>query len=117
MQRCKCPEVFCKKGVLRNFTKVTGKHLYQSPFFNKVAVISFFYRTPLVAASKNGQTHVKNLKVQSLKLVVKVNITFFILGLATIGIVFHSFIECFVVTVSYFVKPLMLGCKKQVTHT
>ena len=30
-------EVFCKKGVLRNFTKVTGKHLRQSLFFNKVA--------------------------------------------------------------------------------
>ena len=26
-----------KKGVLRNFTKFTGKHLYQSLFFNKVA--------------------------------------------------------------------------------
>ena len=25
-----------KKGVLRNFTKFTGKHLRQSPFFNKV---------------------------------------------------------------------------------
>ena len=31
------PEVFCKKGVLRNFTKFTGKHVYQSLFFNKVA--------------------------------------------------------------------------------
>ena len=31
------PEVFCKKGVLRNFTKSTGKHLCQSLFFNKVA--------------------------------------------------------------------------------
>ena len=31
------PEVFCKKGVLRNFAKFTGKHLYQSLFFNKVA--------------------------------------------------------------------------------
>ena len=30
-------EVFCKKGVLRNFTKFTGKHLFQSLFFNKVA--------------------------------------------------------------------------------
>ena len=28
------PEVFCKKGVLRNFTKFTGKHLCQSLFFN-----------------------------------------------------------------------------------
>ena len=31
------PEVFCEKGVLRNFTKFTGKHLCQSLFFNKVA--------------------------------------------------------------------------------
>ena len=31
------PEVFCKKGVLRNFTKFTGKHLCRSLFFNKVA--------------------------------------------------------------------------------
>ena len=29
------PEVFCKKGALRNFTKFTGKHLCQSLFFNK----------------------------------------------------------------------------------
>ena len=28
------PKVFCKKGVLRNFVKFTGKHLYQSLFFN-----------------------------------------------------------------------------------
>ena len=31
------PDVFCKKGVLRNFTKFTGKHLCQSLFFNSVA--------------------------------------------------------------------------------
>ena len=31
------PEVLCKKGVLRNFAKFTGKHLSQSLFFNKVA--------------------------------------------------------------------------------
>ena len=30
------PEVFCKKGVLRNLTKFTGKHLRQNLFFNKV---------------------------------------------------------------------------------
>ena len=29
-------EVFCKKGVLRNFTKFTGKPLCQSLFFNKL---------------------------------------------------------------------------------
>ena len=31
------PEVFCKKGVLRNFAEFTGKHLCQRLFFNKVA--------------------------------------------------------------------------------
>ena len=31
------PELFCKKGVLRNFAKFTGKHLCQGLFFNKVA--------------------------------------------------------------------------------
>ena len=31
------PEVFCKKDVLSNFAKFTGKHLCQSLFFNKVA--------------------------------------------------------------------------------
>ena len=40
---CKCiymqkqpPEMFFKKGVLRNFAKLTGKHLCQSLFFNKL---------------------------------------------------------------------------------
>ena len=32
-------EVLCKKSVLRNFTKFSGKHLYQNLFFNKVAVL------------------------------------------------------------------------------
>ena len=31
--------MFCKKGVLRNFAKFTGKHLCQSLFFNKVACL------------------------------------------------------------------------------
>ena len=42
--RSRRSEVFCKKGVLRNFAKFTGKHLCftgkhlcQSLFFNKVA--------------------------------------------------------------------------------
>ena len=29
-------EVLFEKGALKNFSKFTGKHLYQSPFFNKV---------------------------------------------------------------------------------
>ena len=72
IQRSSRPEVFCKNDVLRNFTKFTGKHLYQSLLFNKVAGMrhtkktlaqvfscefyeiskdSFLHRTPLVAAS------------------------------------------------------------------
>ena len=62
------PEVFCKKGVLRNLERFTEKHLCQSLFFNKVAGLSlqvfpcefceiykniFFYRTLLVAASED----------------------------------------------------------------
>ena len=67
--------MFCKKGVLKNFTKFTGKHLCQSLFFNKVAGLgcnfieketlaqmlscevcvlfknTYFYRTTLVAVS------------------------------------------------------------------
>ena len=69
-------EVFCRKGVLRNFAKFTEKHLCQSLFFNKVVGLrpdtllkketlaqvfscefceisknTFFYRTPPVDAS------------------------------------------------------------------
>ena len=33
------PELFCKKDVLRNFAKFTGKHLCQSLVFNKVATL------------------------------------------------------------------------------
>ena len=74
-ERSSRPDVFCEKGVLRNFAKFTGKHLCQSLFINKVAggacnfikketltqVFScefceiskntLFYRTPLVTAS------------------------------------------------------------------
>ena len=35
--RSSCPEVFCKKGVLRDFAKFTGMHLCQGLIFNKVA--------------------------------------------------------------------------------
>ena len=33
------PEVFLRKGALRNFAKFTGKHLCQRLLFNKVAGI------------------------------------------------------------------------------
>ena len=47
-------KVFCKKGVLRNFTKFLGKHRCQSLFLNKVTgsgLSTFFLRFFLVAAS------------------------------------------------------------------
>ena len=37
-------EVFCRKGVLRNFTKFTGKHLRHSLLFNEVAGLLPSYR-------------------------------------------------------------------------
>ena len=37
IHRSSSPVVFCKKDVLKNFAKFTGKRLYQSLFFNKVA--------------------------------------------------------------------------------
>ena len=73
------PEVFCKKDVFENLAKFTGKHLRQGLFLNKVAGLrpkacnflkketlaqvlscecyevfknTYFYRTPLVAASE-----------------------------------------------------------------
>ena len=74
--RSSLPEMFCNKGVLRNFAKFTGKHLFQSLFFNKLARLrpvtflkkeslaqvfsckfcevsknTFFYRIPSAAAS------------------------------------------------------------------
>ena len=36
--RISLPKVFCRKGVLINFAKLTGKHLCQSLFFNRVAL-------------------------------------------------------------------------------
>ena len=39
---------YVRKSVLRNFAKLTGKHLYQSLFFNKIAGLSLqLYRTAL----------------------------------------------------------------------
>ena len=63
--RSSLQEVFCKKGALKNFAKLTGKHLCQSLFFKKETLTqvfscescenfkgTFFYRTPPVAASE-----------------------------------------------------------------
>ena len=39
------PEVFCKKGILRNFTKFTGKHPCESFFFNGMFEKLYFCET------------------------------------------------------------------------
>ena len=36
------PEVFCKKDVLKNLSKFTGKYLCQSLFFTKVAGLQLY---------------------------------------------------------------------------
>ena len=36
-------ELFCEKGVLKNLSKFTGKHLCQNLFFNKVADLRQLY--------------------------------------------------------------------------
>ena len=71
-----------KKGVLRNYTKITGKHLRQSPFlinfikketlaqvfsceFFEISKNTFSYRTPLVAGCfARNAVKVKNLLEQ-----------------------------------------------------
>ena len=48
------PEVFWRKGVLRNFAKFTGKHLCQSFFFNKVAGLGHTFPTELLWTTASG---------------------------------------------------------------
>ena len=48
MWREQPPEEFCKKAVLTNFAKFTGKHLCQSLCFNKVAGIAKFQGNPFL---------------------------------------------------------------------
>ena len=85
MYRSSRLKVFCKNGVLRNFSgNFKGKHLCQSPFFNKVAKIetlsqvyfyefceiaknTLFYRTPLVAASVYTNVYVSTYMYTSMQ--------------------------------------------------
>ena len=52
------PEVFCKKGVLKNFPKFTGKHLCQSLLF--LASFSVTYS----AAEGYSESHYQTSKVE-----------------------------------------------------
>ena len=84
IKRSRRPDVFCAKGVLRNFKKFTRKHLCLSLFFNKVAglrsatllkkrlwhrcfPVNFvkFIRTPFLQNTSGGCFCINNSKVKS----------------------------------------------------
>ena len=48
----RCSEVFRRKDVLKDFAKLTGKHLYQSSFLNKVDCICLTFNPCLVDEKK-----------------------------------------------------------------
>ena len=52
--RSNCPQVFCKKDVLRNFTKFTGKHLCHR--WHRCFPVNFvkFLRTPFLLNTSGG---------------------------------------------------------------
>ena len=89
------PDVFCKKGVLRNFSKFTGKHPCQTLFFNKVAGL---HRTHLVAAYDVTEYWTFKLSqpyflryVESIEQRPYIVITFFTLGLKIAWIAIKNF--------------------------
>ena len=53
MRRSSRQEVFCKKDVLRNFARFTGKHLFKKRPWHRCFPVNLakFLRTPPVAAS------------------------------------------------------------------
>ena len=59
LMRSSSPDMFCKKGVLRNFIKFTGKHLRCG--FCEISKNALFHREPLVAASLYYNLSTKNL--------------------------------------------------------
>ena len=67
------PEVFCKKGVVRNVAKFTGKQLYQSLIlmtqvsfceFREILMNTFSYRASPVTDSENGIKNKKATKTE-----------------------------------------------------
>ena len=50
------PEMFCKQGILTNFTKFAGKHLCQSPFLIKSQAQDFnFLKKETLAEVFSGE--------------------------------------------------------------
>ena len=64
-RRSSRPAVFCKKGVIRNFAKFTGKHLCQSLFLMAQVFSCEFCETSPVAASENGIKNKKATKTEN----------------------------------------------------
>ena len=112
------PEVFCKKGVLKNFTqKFTGKYLCQSLFFNsyrpqtcnliekktlaqvfscefcEISMKNIFHRTPLVAASVqiNWEEDIGSILSTCLKHLVPF---YKVASRKSKNIIFHRFCTC-----------------------
>ena len=54
MIRSSRPEVFCRKGVLRNFAKFTGKHLCQRLNFIKKETLAQVFSCELCKIFKNA---------------------------------------------------------------
>ena len=68
--RSSCPEGYCKKGLLKNFAKLTGKHLCQRVIFNKVAgpdkfiwSLSKIYNFQKISEVNKNQKICTNLKL------------------------------------------------------
>ena len=61
------PEVFCEKGVLRNFAKFTGKHLFFPVNFAKFLRTHFLTGHLWVILSKSDHCHglTRNVKMQN----------------------------------------------------
>ena len=55
LNRSSRPKMFCKKGVLKNFAKFTGKYLYQSLFF-------LIKKKTLVSGVSDSGVFVENLR-------------------------------------------------------
>ena len=79
--------MFCKTVVFRNFTKFTGKHLYQSLFLIKLQASpknTILHRTPLAAAPVNES-----------KIVIKENFNYFLKKTKWfVNLLFMSKISC-----------------------
>ena len=101
------PNVFCKKGVLENFTKFTGKHLCQSLFLIKLQASGVFL----------------GIQVFSYEYYEVFKSSFFVHTLVAVSVSPRSSVEITEKTRFFFgfliryLNPLMPGGNKKITHT